>query len=442
MATHHDDEGGSRLWRGMRALLFGGDGEPSLRDQIEEAIEEAEDARPVAGDLTPSERTMMRNLLHFGDRTAGDICVTRGDIIAVPSTISFEALVRAFVDAGHSRLPVFGDSLDEVMGMVHIKDVFMASVDPERDRSLTALMRVPLFVPEFMGVIELLARMRAERTHLAIVVDEFGGTEGLVTIEDVVEEIVGDIEDEHDEAEAGMLTMLEDGLWEADARIELEELAKTVDRRLTWEEDEVDTLGGLVFLLAGHIPAPGECVIHPSGWRLEAVDFGPAPDPARATPLARWRAPAGLALREQLGGVGHGLELERVPGGVAKEHCRLLAGLAFEAHRRRNHELGTRALQPLGQRAPLVHRQDDSKMRHRHIIAVDRIGCPPPDRIGREVSDDLMAIEVEINPMIRAPALAAAEQAAVKATRRSQVVDRESEMEGRQCHRASVSLRA
>ena len=275
MATHHDDEGGSRLWRGMRALLFGGDGEPSLRDQIEEAIEEAEDARPVAGDLTPSERTMMRNLLHFGDRTAGDICVTRGDIIAVPSTITFEALVRAFVDAGHSRLPVFGDSLDEVMGMVHIKDVFMASVDADRDRSLTALMRVPLFVPESMGVIELLARMRAERTHLAIVVDEFGGTEGLVTIEDVVEEIVGDIEDEHDEAEAGMLTMLEDGLWEADARIELEELAKTVDRRLTWEEDEVDTLGGLVFLLAGHIPAPGECVIHPSGWRLEAIDSDP-----------------------------------------------------------------------------------------------------------------------------------------------------------------------
>ena len=275
MATHHDDEGGSRLWRGMRHLLFGDDSEPSLRDQIEEAIEEAEDQRPVAGDLTPSERTMMRNLLHFGDRTAGDICVTRGDIIAVPSTISFENLVRAFADAGHSRLPVYRDSLDQVIGMVHIKDVFMADVDPERDRSLTALMREPLFVPKSMTVIELLARMRAERTHLAIVVDEFGGTEGLVTIEDVVEEIVGDIEDEHDEAEAGMLTLLEDGLWEADARIELEELAKTVDRRLTWEEDEVDTLGGLVFLLAGRIPAPGECVIHPSGWRLEAVDSDP-----------------------------------------------------------------------------------------------------------------------------------------------------------------------
>jgi CBS domain containing-hemolysin-like protein len=151
----------------------------------------------------------------------------------------------------------------------------MANVDPSRDRSMSSLMREPLFVPESMGVIELLARMRQQRIHLAIVVDEFGGTEGLVTIEDVVEEIVGDIEDEHDEAEAGMLTMLDDGLWEADARIELEELARAVDPRLTWEEDEVDTLGGLVFLLAGHIPAKGECVAHPSGWTLEALDSDP-----------------------------------------------------------------------------------------------------------------------------------------------------------------------
>jgi CBS domain containing-hemolysin-like protein len=148
-------------------------------------------------------------------------------------------------------------------------------VQPDRDRSIQALLREPLFVPESMGVIELLARMRAERTHLAIVVDEFGGTEGLVTIEDVVEEIVGDIEDEHDEAEAGMLTMIDDGLWEADARLELEELARTVDPRLTWEEDEVDTLGGLMFLLSGHIPAKGECVTHPSGWTFEALDSDP-----------------------------------------------------------------------------------------------------------------------------------------------------------------------
>src|SRR3954468_21727421 len=272
MATRQDDEGGSRIWRGMRHLIFGEDSEPTLRNTIEEAIEDAEDAQPVAGDLSSSERQMLRNLLHFGDQTAGDICVTRGDIIAVPSTMSFEKLVEAFADAGHSRLPVYGESLDEVVGMIHIKDVFVADFDPTRDRSIEALMRVPLFVPESMGVIELLARMRSEHVHLAIVVDEFGGTDGLVTIEDVVEEIVGDIEDEHDEAEAGMLTLLEDGLWEADARLELEELQEAVDRRLTAEDDEVDTVGGLTFLLAGRILQPGDSVLHPSGWRLESVD--------------------------------------------------------------------------------------------------------------------------------------------------------------------------
>ena len=274
MATRHDD-GGSRLWRGMRHLIFGEESDPTLREEIEEAIDEAEESRPVAGDLSPTERQMLRNLLHFGEQTAGEIAVTRGDIIAVASDISFDELVRAFADAGHSRLPVYGESLDEVVGMVHIKDVFIANVDAAKDRSMAALMREPLFVPESMGAIELLARMRAQRTHLAIVVDEFGGTEGLVTIEDVVEEIVGEIEDEHDEAEAGMLTMLDDGLWEADARVELEELADAVDPRLSSDEDEVDTLGGLIFLLAGHIPAKGECITHPSGWKLEAVDSDP-----------------------------------------------------------------------------------------------------------------------------------------------------------------------
>jgi CBS domain containing-hemolysin-like protein len=276
MATQNDEAGGSRLWRGMRHLIFGEDSEPTLREEIEDAIDEAEDSRPVAGDLSPTERQMLRNLLHFGEQTAGEIAVTRGDIMAVPSDISFDDLVRAFADAGHSRLPVYGESLDNVVGMVHIKDVFMANVDPSRDRSLAALMREPLFVPESMGVIDLLARMRSQRIHLAIVVDEFGGTEGLVTIEDVVEEIVGDIEDEHDDLEGeALLTLLDEGVWEADARLELDELAQTVDARLSSKEDEVDTLGGLMFLLAGHIPAKGECVTHPSGWKLEAVDSDP-----------------------------------------------------------------------------------------------------------------------------------------------------------------------
>src|SRR6476469_6529656 len=149
MATRHD-EGGSRLWRGMRHLIFGEESEPTLREEIEDAIDEAEESRPVAGDLSPTERQMLRNLLHFGEQTAGEIAVTRGDIMAVPLDISFDDLFQAFADAGHSRLPVYGESLDDVVGMVHIKDVFMVNVDPAKDRSLSALMREPLFVPESM----------------------------------------------------------------------------------------------------------------------------------------------------------------------------------------------------------------------------------------------------------------------------------------------------
>ena len=271
MATRHD-EVSSRLWRGMRALIFGEDHEPTLRDQIEDAIDEADEHGDEPGDLSPQERTMLRNLLQFGDRTAGEIAVTRGDIIAVPDTIAFDQLAATFAEAGHSRLPVYGEGLDHVIGMIHIKDVFVAIREPTKDRSINALMRTPLFVPESMGVLELLARMRSQRVHLAIIVDEFGGTEGLVTIEDVVEEIVGDIEDEHDEAETARLVMLDDGVWEADARIEIEELAEAVDARLDSKEHDVDTLGGLVVLLAGRIPDKGDHVVHPSGWRLETID--------------------------------------------------------------------------------------------------------------------------------------------------------------------------
>jgi len=215
---------------------------------------------------------MLRNLLHFGDRTVGEVAVTRGQIVSVPATISFDKLVEAFAEAEHSRLPVTGDGLDEVIGMIHIKDVFKAQFDLSRPRTIEALLRAPLFVPESMGILDLFARMRNDRVHLAIVVDEFGGTEGLVTIEDVVEEIVGEIEDEHDEQAVGMLRMLDDGVWEADARAELEEVARDVDGRIVAEDDEVDTLGGLAFLLAGRILHPGESVEHPSGWRIECVE--------------------------------------------------------------------------------------------------------------------------------------------------------------------------
>jgi CBS domain containing-hemolysin-like protein len=272
MATRNEEEGGNRLWRGMRSLLFGEGHEETLRGQIEDAIDEAEDEPIKRGDLSPTERQMLRNLLHFGDRTVGEVAVTRGDIISVPSTLDFDGLVGAFAEAEHSRLPVTGGDLDEVIGMIHIKDVFKARLDAEHPRTIDSLLRAPLFVPESMGVLDLLARMRTERIHLAIVVDEFGGTEGLVTIEDVVEEIVGDIEDEHDEEADGLLVALEEGLWEADSRLELDDLREAVDARLIAEDEDIDTVGGLAFLLAGRILAPGESVVHSSGWRLESVD--------------------------------------------------------------------------------------------------------------------------------------------------------------------------
>jgi CBS domain containing-hemolysin-like protein len=290
------DSGGNgrSVWRGLRSFLFGDDSEATLRHQIEEVIESHEGEQPLVGDLSPVERQMLRNLLHFGESTVADIAVTRGDIIAVPSTTSFDALVAAFADAGHSRLPVYGGSLDHVVGMVHIKDVFTLQVSGEEPpRDISGLLRAPLFVPESMGVLDLLARMRAQRVHLAIVVDEFGGTEGLVTIEDVVEEIVGEIEDEHDEETPGMLIAVEEGIWDADARAELEEVAETLDARLGLVEEDVDTIGGLAIVLAGHVPQAGEVVQHPSGWRLEVTES----DTRRVSRL-RLHAPAEAALSD------------------------------------------------------------------------------------------------------------------------------------------------
>jgi CBS domain containing-hemolysin-like protein len=268
-----DREDGRTFWSGLRAFLFGEESEATLRDEIEEAIENREGEVPRVGDLSHVERQMLRNILHFGEKTVGDVAVPRGDIIAVRTDISFEDLVAAFGEAGHSRLPVFENSLDTVVGMIHVKDVFAVQVgEDEPPQDIRSLMRTPLYVPESMGVLDLLARMRSERVHLAIVVDEFGGTDGILTIEDVVEEIVGEIEDEHDEEVPGLLIPLDDGVWDADARAELEDVAEAIDARLGMVEEDVDTLGGLAFVLAGHIPQPGEVLEHPSGWKLEVTE--------------------------------------------------------------------------------------------------------------------------------------------------------------------------
>ncbi len=264
---------GGNLWSGLRHLLFGDGVEPTLRDQIEEAIAEHEGDAPNARDLSPVERIMLGNLLEFGERRVRDVAVPRGDIIAIDEDATFEELVHLFAEAGHSRLPVYRETLDTVTGMIHIKDVFtILAGSADRPATISALIREPRYVPEAMGVIELLAEMRATQTHLAIVIDEFSGTEGLVTIEDLVEEIVGDIEDEHDEVPIQLLTPLDDGAWDADARAELEEVAETIDPRLGETDEPIDTLGGLAAWIADRIPQVGDMLEHDSGWTLEVTD--------------------------------------------------------------------------------------------------------------------------------------------------------------------------
>jgi CBS domain containing-hemolysin-like protein len=290
------EPGSGSIWRGLRTLLFG-DNQETLRDRIEDAIDEVEDegGKGAAGDLAPVERQMLRNLLHFGERDAGDIGVPRADIIAVDEATSFDGVVQLFAEAGHSRLPVYRGELDTVVGMVHIKDVFAIFASGEKPpATIASLVREPLYVPMSMGALDLLAQMRASHTHLAIVLDEYSGTEGLITIEDLIEEIVGEIEDEHDEIAPAMLVPLDGGGWEADARAELEDVGETIDARLAEIEEDVDTLGGLAFVLAGHVPQAGECLTHASGWKLEIIEA----DTRRVTRL-RLHPPVELAEAEE-----------------------------------------------------------------------------------------------------------------------------------------------
>ncbi len=265
---------GDSIWRSLKSMIFGPP-EESLRDQLEEAIDrhEGDPAPDAKGDLSPLERQMVRNLLHFGERDAGDVGVPRADIVAVEERTSFEHLVQIFAEAGHSRLPVYREKLDTIIGMVHIKDVFtILATGAEHPPTLAGLIREPLYVPMSRGALDLLADMRSKRVHLAVVLDEYSGTEGLVTIEDLIEEITGDIEDEHDEAPTALLVPLDGGGWDADARVPLQDVVKVVDERLDDADHDVDTLGGLTAVLAGRVPATGECVDHPSGWKLEVTD--------------------------------------------------------------------------------------------------------------------------------------------------------------------------
>lgn len=275
--SDESDSRSSGLFKKLTGMLFGGSAEPSLREQIEEVIDEAEEDRGpraatgAVGDMAPVERKMLRNLLHFGEQRVDDVAVPRSSIIALPETATFAEIVALFSDAGHSRLPVYRGSLDEIVGMIHIKDVFAVLAEQRSPPPMADLMRQPLYVPQSMGALDLLAEMRAKRTHLAVVIDEYSGTEGLVTIEDLMEEIVGEIEDEHDDEPEQLMVQRTDGSWDVDARAELDDIAETIAAVLAETEEDVDTIGGLAAVLAGHVPGVGEIIAHPAGWRLEIL---------------------------------------------------------------------------------------------------------------------------------------------------------------------------
>ncbi|MDX3807522.1 hemolysin family protein [Bosea thiooxidans] len=281
-------------WLGQFLDRLGLRGGGTAREEIVEAL--AEENGELA-DLSAQERAMLTNVLSLRERRVGDVMIPRADIVAVPADATLDALLAHFRTAGHSRLPVFDDSLDDPRGMVHIRDFLeyiaekahpegaveadekavaahdLAAVDLSTPLSETKLLRPVLYVPPSMPAVDLLVRMQATRTHIALVIDEYGGTDGLVSIEDLIEIVVGDIEDEHDMEEAP-ITPADDGCFAADARATLEELKQATGVDLSGNEvaDDIDTLGGLIVTLAGRVPAQGEIIDGPEGLSFEVLD--------------------------------------------------------------------------------------------------------------------------------------------------------------------------
>jgi hemolysin (HlyC) family protein len=249
--------------------------EPTLRSTLAELMQEAAEP-PAPGelpDLDSHERALIANVLRLRGTTADDVMLPRADIVAIRVDASLESALELIRRDGHSRLPVYREQLDDIVGMIHIKDVFAYVGKPEAFR-LEDIIRRPLLVAPQIPVLDLLLQMRQARTHLALVVDEYGGIDGLVTIEDLVETIVGDIADEHDEVAGSLMTDRPDGTLDVDARLPIETLETRLGPVLTPEERaaDLDTVGGLVVTLAGRVPTRGEVLSHPSGLEFRVLE--------------------------------------------------------------------------------------------------------------------------------------------------------------------------
>ncbi len=230
----------------------------------------------VNGNGAHAQTDMRLRLAEFEASTVSDVMIPRADIVAVEVSTPFDEALKIFAREAHSRLPVYRESLDDPVGFVHIKDMVgeLAREDgPQARASLERLRRNMLYVPPSMPLADLLVKMQSTRIHMALVVDEYGGTDGLVSLENLVEEIVGDIEDEHDE-EADTFIRRGRNIFEVDARMEIDDFADEtgVDLSLADFEDEIDTLGGIAFALAGRVPVRGEVLRHPGGCDMEIMD--------------------------------------------------------------------------------------------------------------------------------------------------------------------------
>jgi CBS domain containing-hemolysin-like protein len=260
-------------WRSLVRPRNGGNG--SLRETLEELIEKEEQREEEEEPVDAEDRALLANLLKFRRLTAEDVMIPRADIVAVDSGTSLRDFIALVKRTYHSRLPVYRENLDDVLGMVHIKDVLSATAQ-KRKFDLRKIVRQMLFVAPSMRLVDLLLEMQRSHVHMALVVDEYGGIDGLVTIEDLIEQIVGEIEDEFDVHEGPKLFAEAEGILRADARATIEEFEGMVGPVVSDEErEEIDTLGGLVFSLAGRVPSRGELIVHPSGVEFEVLDADP-----------------------------------------------------------------------------------------------------------------------------------------------------------------------
>ncbi|MGH6894077.1 MAG: hemolysin family protein [Dongiaceae bacterium] len=268
------DERQKKGLRGLFRFLRRRNSEAALREAIEDLIEESETAD--TDQASTGESSLLLNILKLGEKTAYDVMSPRVDIRAAPEDIDFRGLIQLVREHGHSRVPIYRNDLDDIVGIVHIKDVLPYIFEPETFQ-IQKIMRAPMFVAPSIRVLDLLLQMRLSRAHIALVVDEFGGIDGLVTIEDLVEEVIGEIEDEHDVVRGPSLVQRPDGTWLADARTTIEEFESRVGPVLTDEERaaDIDTLGGLVMSLTDRVPSRGELVTHSSGIAFEVIDADP-----------------------------------------------------------------------------------------------------------------------------------------------------------------------